>query len=309
MNCPICHNTDTQHYMSAKDYELCTTEKTYHYNLCNHCGSIFITEFPLHELDIIYPPHYYSNQGGSQKTSAVTAVKEYLDQRHFKKILGRIKSGSISVLDVGGGSGWLLDIVKKCSARVKKTTVVDLDPSAEALAKQKGHVFHRMPIEALETTEKFDFIMLLNLIEHVSNPALVLEKINTLLCDEGLLLIKTPNTDSWDRRLFKKFYWGGLHCPRHWILFNRESLTRVLHQSGFKITAFNYTQGAPQWTQSVLCTLSNFGIFKISKEKPIMAHPLMTPLLIFFAVFDFLRGRLFKTSQMFLLVQKDPKHR
>jgi len=304
MTCPLCKSTNTELYSKAKDYELCTSDKEYCYNLCNGCQSIFITAFPIDELSLIYPKTYYSNQKSPNK-SFINKVKDFLDRRLFKKIVDKLPMESLSVLDIGGGSGWILDNVKECSPRIKKTTIVDLDEDAESIAKKSGHRFFRTPIENFETNEKFDFILMLNLIEHVSDPDLIFKKTRELLSEQGVMLIKTPNTDSWDRRIFKNSYWGGLHCPRHWIIFNRESITKVIENSGMRIREFRYTQGAPQWTQSVLCTLSQFGIFKITKQRPITQHPLTVPTLAFFAVFDFIRLFFAKTSQMFLIIERN----
>jgi len=43
----------------------------------------------------------------------------------------------------------------------------------------------------------------------------------------GALVVETPNLDSWDARLFKETWWGGYHIPRHWTLFDANSLRRL----------------------------------------------------------------------------------
>ena len=36
-------------------------------------------------------------------------------------------------------------------------------------------------------------------------------------------------------RLFRRRYWGGYHLPRHFYLFTKESLARLLNENGFEV--------------------------------------------------------------------------
>ena len=56
----------------------------------------------------------------------------------------------------------------------------------------------------------FDVILMLNLIEHVDNPGELLRKAHRLLAPNGIVVVKTPNTDSLDARLFRNRNWGGI---------------------------------------------------------------------------------------------------
>jgi hypothetical protein len=50
--------------------------------------------------------------------------------------------------------------------------------------------------------------------------------------------------------------------------------------------------------------LAKRGLIKTSANRPLVYHPLYTPLLTASAVFDVLRGALQKTSQMFIVLKK-----
>jgi SAM-dependent methyltransferase len=235
----------------------------------------------------------------------VIRLKEWLDKRFFKKILRQLPGESLSVLDVGGGTGWMLDVLKATDTRIKFTQSVDIESAAKSVAEAKGHAYFEGTIEEFDTTERFDLILMLNLIEHVADPLAVLQKAEALLSPGGIIVIKTPNTDSLDARLYKKTYWGGLHCPRHWVIFSEKSFRHLLQLTKLKIKKLNYTQGAPFWAFSIIASLSRKKLVRISPEKPIIFHWLFAPISAMFAVFDFVRRPFAKTSQMFIILTKE----
>ncbi len=302
-SCPLCKNeTNNSFYTKSKDYEYYTSQEEYEFYNCGNCTLIFIHPIPEDKLNLIYPTNYYSFV--DKPKGIVEKVKEYLDKRLFKKLLSEIKSEKISALDIGGGNGWLLKLAKDADSRIDFTQVVDLDANAKKIAEENGHHYFEGRIEDFETTKKFNFIILLNLIEHVAAPQTILQKVEQLLSDDGIILIKTPNTDSLDAVLFKNSYWGGLHCPRHWALFNNKSFNHLLNTTKLKIHQKKYTQGAPFWAYSVMHFLNNKKIIRLSKESPMIYHPLFAPISALFAGFDFARGLFFKTSQLFIVLKK-----
>ncbi len=304
--CPVCESRDTTVYAHTKDLEYLTSDEVYTYHNCNSCASIFIDKFPIAKLSEIYPSNYYSFK--VQKKNLALRVKEYLDKRVFKKVLAEFDKKPINILDIGGGSGWLLDIIKSIYSNVNITQVVDIDENAKQIAESNGHLFFHGPIEHFESETKFDLVLMLNLIEHISDPRGTLLQIEKMMNKGGIVLIKTPNTESLDARFFKNSYWGGLHCPRHWILFSQKSFRLTVDNTGLEVSKIKYTQGAPFWAWSVLIRMQKAGWIKITKERPVMYHPLIPLLHIFFAGFDFIRGAFgAKTSQMFIELKKNGK--
>jgi SAM-dependent methyltransferase len=187
---------------------------------------------------------------------------------------------------------------------VKTTTVVDLDPQAEALAKAHGHDYFHGRIEDYQPKERYDFILALNLIEHVAKPLDVMRKLNECLTSEGILLIKTPNIDSLDARIFRHHNWGGFHCPRHWVLFDKASFLSLATNAGLSVVHFKYTQGAPFWAVSILAALHARDLVKMDTERPAFRHPLYKLLILFFAAFDLVRAPFANPSQMFCILRR-----
>lgn len=300
MKCLVCGSREMALWCSTSDVEYLTTKETFSYFKCNNCKSLSIDPVPVNSLRDIYPSNYYSFSPNT--SSYIQKIKQFLDKQFFMPILDDLSADSISILDIGGGSGWIMDQMKGFEPRIKKTFVVDIDANAEKLAIENGHNFFNGRIEDFHTLEKFDLILMLNLIEHVDNPIEILSKARGLLKVGGRVIVKTPNHDSLDSRIFRNTYWGGLHCPRHWVLFTPESFSLAAEASNLKICQLSLTQGAPFWAWSIVAILNKFNLLNINREQPIPLHPLIGPLQVIFAGFDFIRKPFFRTSQMFVLL-------
>lgn len=300
--CPVCHSTHIALWSIARDYEYFSVLEEFSYFGCHDCDSIFIHPVPAGKLSVIYPANYYSfvNKG----RNIVVKLKEWLDRLFFKKILRRLPGDKLNVLDVGGGTGWMLSLLRTADHRIQFTQSVDIDAAARTEAEANGHAYFEGTIEQFQTSRKFDLILMLNLVEHVKNPLAVLQKAESLLTGNGVIVIKTPNTRSWDARLYKKSYWGGLHCPRHWVIFSEKSFRLMLRSTTLQIKKLAYTQGAPFWAFSIIAALYRKRLVKISAQKPIIFHWLFAPLSACFALFDFLRRPFARTSQMFIQLGK-----
>ena len=294
--CPLCRQSRIAIHARARDIEYQTLDRWFDFYRCTHCQVLFIEPMLADHLDQIYPPNYYSFVNAPKTVAA--RVKEWIDLRTFQRALKSVAGDSLSALDVGGGTGWLLDIVKRADPRVTKTCVIDIDPQAEATARSAGHDYFRGRIEEFPEQQKFDVIFMLNLIEHVADPRAVLKKARHLLTPQGQLFIKTPNFEAMDASVFRNQSWGGYHTPRHFVLFTRDSFVQLCAECGLDVVRFSYTQGAPFWSVSVLDWLRRIGLVTITRERPAIYHPLIPFLQIAFAALDYIRKPVAKLSQM-----------
>jgi 2-polyprenyl-3-methyl-5-hydroxy-6-metoxy-1,4-benzoquinol methylase len=305
--CPLCEGLSYKIFSIAKDYEYGTSNESYRYLECNDCNCVYIENQPIEKISEIYPNNYYSTSsldvGKLGLFSLIKRVKFFLDKVLFARILRKIKSEKISCLDVGGGYGWLLSSLRAMDERIKSTVVIDLSEASRGYAEEAGHVFICSTIESSRLEQKFDLILMLNLIEHVSSPKVALEIAYKYLNNDGFLLIKTPNTQSLNRKIFQYKYWGGLHAPRHWVLFNKKNFSKLAFSLGFTVEKFSYTQGAPQWAASIFGSLF-INNPENSKTCPVDSRKSFQILLIVFALIDFILLPFLKTDQMLFLLKK-----
>jgi len=303
MQCPICNSSKLSVWAQATDAEYCTTaDETFSFYRCLDCCVLMLHPLPKDRLQVIYPPNYYSyaySQG-----SFVFRIKMALEKQWFRKMTRDLQGTNLSALDVGGGAGWQLNVLRSADVRFSNTDVVDIDSGAHAQAQKNGHSYFCGGIENYTTESRYDIILMLNLIEHVESPIEVLRKAGGLLSPQGKILLKTPNIDSLDARLFRHRNWAGYHCPRHWVLFTKESIERAVSAAGLTSRSITYTQGAAFWAASVLFLLARIGVVSISAQRPVAYHPLFGLLTGAFAGFDSVRGIFSKTSQMFVVINK-----
>ena len=305
IKCTNCSSNKYQPYAKARDIEYFTSDNEYQYYLCNDCEVLFISPQPLNELHQIYPASYYSFNDDPKSLSF--KIKNKLDRLFFKRHLSTLSQKKLNVLDIGGGTGSLCDIIKDTDSRVAQTQIVDIDTTAEKIAIQKGHQYFCGRIEDFETDQQYDVILMLNLIEHVANPAMVLKKAGKLLSKDGIILIQTPNYQSLDARIFRHVSWGGYHCPRHWVIFNKQSFLTLAKSCRLKPQHFSYTQGAAFWTVSILHKLQQWKFIKAGAKKPLVYHPLFGIISMIMAAFDFMRKPFAPLSQMLIVLKQDEK--
>src|SRR5215831_10872581 len=205
--CLACGGPASERWAAGLDEEYLTTKDVFAYYKCG-CGVLSIDPVPRDQLSQIYPPNYYSFD--EQVTGSLAfKAKDWLDQRFYKRFFSRLSQSQINVLDIGGGSGTQLTSLKKVDPRITHTAIIDLDEKAGESARQRGHEYFCGRFEDYSPSRTFDVILMLNLIEHVDNPEELLRKAHSVLSPDGIVLIKTPNTDSLDARLFRNRNWGA----------------------------------------------------------------------------------------------------
>jgi 2-polyprenyl-3-methyl-5-hydroxy-6-metoxy-1,4-benzoquinol methylase len=70
-------------------------------------------------------------------------------------------------------------------------------------------------------------------IEHEWNPRAALAAAFRVLKPGGVTVLKTPNFDSWNRRM-RGTEWCGYHVPAHCNYFTAATLSRMLRDAGFE---------------------------------------------------------------------------
>ena len=92
------------------------------------------------------------------------------------------------------------------------------------------------PFEEAEIPENhFDAVTLWQVLEHVSNPLCILEKVHRVLKPRGVVAVTTPNFGSVLAKILRKRWWNirKLHINQ----FTAETLKSMLENAGFKDVA------------------------------------------------------------------------
>ena len=210
---------------------------------CENCKLEFID--PLldeKQLGKYYPNNYYSfvNEDGLvrwyDKLSAYLHSGKFgsLFLLPFKPFLASFftlkKDKGKRILEIGCGNGLMLEVYQKYGL-----ITAGLEPYGSKLTeKEKKLGIKRRSIEKASFKEKFDYIILREVLEHIPNPKKVLEKCREWIKEDGTLVIEMPNTNSLWRRKFKK-NWFGYDVPRHVYNYNPKNISLFLRKLGFRV--------------------------------------------------------------------------
>lgn len=171
--------------------------------------------------------------GGRGVLGSLLALPIFLSPLHRAQMdspLRYLAGKTGHVLDVGCGSGEMLEVARSAGWLA---TGVDFDPQAVAGARRKGLSAYAGELADLRFPQAhFDLITLSHVIEHVPDPIALMRECRRLLRAHGLLVLWTPNADSWGHRTFQS-NWRGLEPPRHLYIFNPDSLGELLSRAGF----------------------------------------------------------------------------
>ncbi|MDQ3434415.1 MAG: class I SAM-dependent methyltransferase [Actinomycetota bacterium] len=304
--CHVCGRTLYLEWAKARDVEYASTNDTFTYYLCEACDALSIHPLPIDRLAEIYPSTYYSFASAEDqplsRSGAVTGIKAWLDRRRFRRILQTVASPRPRILDVGGGTGKVSADLVAASEGAATATVIDFDPGSVEAAKSRGLEVYLGRFEDYETDERFDIVMMLNVLEHVSDPFGMLEKSHRLLAPRGILWLQTPNFRSLDARIFRHRNWGGLHCPRHWTIFSTAGLRAALERADLEAESLERTQGAAFWASSLLGLSRRESNFD-ELPTPIVEYRSFLPLAAAAAAFDFTTRYVRDTSQVVVLAR------
>jgi 2-polyprenyl-3-methyl-5-hydroxy-6-metoxy-1,4-benzoquinol methylase len=248
--CALCGADDATPEAFGYDFEYNTAQNGFRFVRCRRCHHVYLNPRPsASDLGVIYPSNYYTLAGTGGLVRRMQRVWEGKKVRVYEDAVGQ---GKRRILDVGCGDGRFLQVLKDFGPDDWELVGVDFDPAAVARCRERGFSAHAGRVEdLLPEAGTFDAVVMLQLIEHVENPAVIAEKVFSLLRSGGAFVIETPNLAGWDYSLFKSRWWGHYHFPRHYNLFSTDSLTRMLEKAGFVIDRTEQLISTSAWTISL----------------------------------------------------------
>jgi SAM-dependent methyltransferase len=303
--CPVCAADERSPVASGYDYEYGTCSNTWTIVRCT-CGHMMLDPRPSDStLATIYPPHYYSYEMRRSVNPIALRCKEWLDRRKLESIFRFAGRTPSTYLDVGCGDGRFLESAADLGVDRAGIHGVELDERAVLAANELGLNVKMCRVEEADhiPADSLDLATMFHVIEHVSDPRAVIRSLYGKIRPGGLFVLETPNTDSWDARLFRDGSWGGYHIPRHWHFFDRGTMSRLLTEEGFDVQAVRYQTGHSFWL------FSFHHVLKYGWRWPVFAnmfHPLKSlPALAAVVALDMIRSKLgFKTSAMLVIARK-----
>lgn len=256
--CHLCGSKKSK--LLLKNHDRFNNDKSINFSIirCPNCNLTYLNPRPTpksigYYYKSDYEPYNINRIDFYQQLQA-NLMKSYFSQKPtfwdniksliYKNIYSPLPKNNIGkVLDVGCGNGLYLSQLQENGWDVYG---VDMSPEAVRFANNKfglKNVKQGILENIKYPSNTFDVITMHHVLEHLYNPQKVLQKINKSLKKDGLLVISTPNVDSINLNLFKK-YWFPLETPRHLNLFNKDTIQKLADKTGFKIVNTSYDKSS-----------------------------------------------------------------
>jgi SAM-dependent methyltransferase len=231
VRCPLCGGDSPTPLMRGPD-RVHGVPGTFVVVRCGACGLAYQNPRPTPaSFAAIYPANYGPYQGG-----AVDRAHLHPDLAMACRFVHAEQPAGGRLLDIGCGPGLFLQAMRLLYPQWH-VSGVEPDAAAAAAARRAGlDVQHSTVEQADLAPHSWDAVTLWNVIEHLPDPVGMLRRARQLLRPGGVLYMAVPLRDSWDARLFGR-YWIGWELPRHFTLFDRPTLARLLDSAGFRLAA------------------------------------------------------------------------
>ena len=211
---------------------------------CRKCGLVYVNprRAPTPGIQTYLPEQEWAY---FQATRADRQVGNDDLLQRIEELLG----GPGRLLDVGFGDGLLL-----AQAQHRGWEPWGLEVSGELVTRIRdrhglSRIFYGTLIEAAYPAAHFDAVLLINVIEHLHNPAETMARVARITRPGGVVAVHTPNLNSLGAR-WRGSAWHHYEPLEHFYYFSADTLSRLLEESGLTVIgsfALHGTSKVKRW--------------------------------------------------------------
>ena len=263
--CPLCRNSETEERFSERRHRVFR---------CRKCGLFFIDPYPPQEAAFRESVIDNSFEGIESPDSA----KHYLSEVHFYAryfpLIARECEGARSVLDIGCGTGRLLELLGRFPDLSRTGIELNAARAADAM-RRTGCMIHRIPIERFTSARKFDVIAFINVLSHIPWFDPLFRSIRSLLSENGRLIMKTGELAP-DVRKSDLFDWA---IPVHVHFLGLETIEYICRRYGFRMVRRIRTPLAEEFFSPETWRSPGVSALRNTLKRAASRTPLLLPLL------------------------------
>lgn len=247
MQCKICQQGKL-HQESGDFYDYLSNEQFQIWR-CEHCSSL---QTQGNTQGNYYGKAYYGSEKGkfSPFLEKIFTANHKRNARYF---FNRFKPRT--VVEIGCGRAYVLQAMQDLGCKVnglESTSAADWILNNSEVPVHGVKDGDRWPLE----DNSQDLVIIWHVLEHVTDPEMVLKEIRRVLSPTGTVCISVPNAGSLQAKL-QLPQWFHLDVPRHLFHFTEFGLTQLLLSTGYIIRQKepgDFTQNLYGWWQT-LCNL------------------------------------------------------
>lgn len=232
MICSICSSNNTNVFYignirNGKYPNFLKNQKIYE---CQDCKSKFLNKLLNYKDE-----NYRKITNDSNDVNELKFLSKELNNQI--KFFDLEKISTKTILDVGCGTGFLLDYLKPLT---KKTYALEKNLNFINHLRKSGHYTYT-DISEIDN-ESFDIVTCFNVIEHIDGVIDFIKSLHRIVKPNGYLIIETPNSDDYLIDLLGKSFKQFYYRTQHRNYFNEESLKNILKYSQINKYEFIYSQ-------------------------------------------------------------------
>lgn len=240
ITCPVCKK-ESNILFKTKDRNRKISQKEFDYFNCPDCGIIFLSEVPK-DLGLYYGTSYY-------EIPSYEKLKKVAAAEHFKIEMVKKFARSGTLLEIGPAFGVFAYQAKEAGFNVD---TIEMDGECcKYLTSTVGvnAVKSDLPHKAIVDMKEHDVIAMWHVLEHLEDPWKCLEAAAGNLSEGGVLVIATPNPESFQLKMMGAS-WPHIDAPRHINLIPAKLLARSLERFGLKqVMVTTNDDGGKSWNR------------------------------------------------------------
>ncbi len=196
---------------------------------CDECGLAF--SFPpmdKEELAGFYPANFEAFVAKKSLAAVLQEIKYNSDLKLIKKAS---TINTKSVFEIGAGRGAFLAKLKNAGYSAE-----GIEPGSAGRSFAVNHFGVHVEDGFGDThifKKRYAIVIARHVLEHIEAFSDCLKNVyHNGLLSGGILFLKVPRLDSWEAKIFKR-YWHGFDLPRHRVHFEKKGIKMVLARTGF----------------------------------------------------------------------------
>lgn len=198
---------------------------------CKNCKSIYANEIPT---TAVINEHYAGYYDGIN-LDIPDFVRSTLEKR--LNDLSKYRTELNNVLDIGFGAGIFLQAAQSQGWSCFGT---EYSPDSIRIGNANGWTVHKGDLNDGDLVGPFDIVAAIEVLEHVSNPEIIIKVSEERLREGGALYGTTPNSQSINVKLLGE-RWSVLSYPEHQVLLSKRSIKLLFRNSNLKPIAIGST--------------------------------------------------------------------
>lgn len=228
VDCSFCGSSNHVLYDTVGDWNIVK---------CDGCGLCFTNPRPSRSvLTDLYDLSYFKGEeferfGYFRRDGSLNGSDEAESLERIETIESNFERRG-KLLEIGAALGIFLKVMRDRGWEVEG---VEISREAVQIAKLQGIDVFCGALEEFETDHEYDVVCMYHSLEHVPDPAYVIERAYNLLSPGGIVVIEVPNLNSFDSRIDNTRKLASYDVPRHLSHFEPRVLASKLQEVGFEV--------------------------------------------------------------------------